>query len=70
MKEQYFTGKIISKVLDVDRKCGCCNNHTSTFYSEEGFEGRNWEQAICGDCFLEMLIENNVKLGGIDGDSE
>jgi hypothetical protein len=47
--------RIISKSLDKERKCPCCNWECSTVYS---FTCNNIdEEGLCAHCFMDMLVE-------------
>lgn len=49
--------KIIKKLLHKDEeKCGKCNWKTFDLYSLDGWE----EDYLCGNCFLEELIESEA----------
>jgi hypothetical protein len=46
--------KIISKQLIKDKKCGGCNNTTSTLYSFETNDIN--KHGICAYCFMDILV--------------
>jgi hypothetical protein len=51
--------KVIRRIYDHEKKCGCCNNIGSVFYH---FENLTDNEDICADCFMEMIVEENMKI--------
>ena len=51
--------KIIVSTGNGKDKCEACNWESFSFYR---FEGENEESSMCGLCFLDMLITNDMEV--------
>jgi hypothetical protein len=50
----------IEQHLVKERKAGCCNWETGTFYTFEGQPQKT--MGMCAECFLEFLIERKANV--------
>lgn len=54
--------RVKQKLYPNEKKCGGCNWKVSKLYS---FKDMSFKEGLCGDCFMEMLVEEkcDVKRG-------